>query len=385
MIAQLGSTQDKVGPGGKKVHNMHTGIVSQSFGAVSKNMGSTVTDKNSIFGQRKRGRPSDTVLPTGKKTKTQVMVNEHLFDTLTKFYTQPPEDLLPCDIEDWKKKNVNECIPNVTLIVKNWVDADKNRRPTVTYNGPDDKPVTKYLPVKNYFEDFQEDIKPRMRTILFSWLNEVHTKFKLRETTLWASLQICDMFLGITSVHRNRLQLVGSTCLWIASKYHEIYPPLAKDFVYISDKAFNRSDLIKCEELVCDGLGFQLSTPTVYNFLLRYIKVASYKIQVPRHRNRIKWLTLYAAERIILCVESLHFKPNKLAAGVVCSALGMTGRKWNSQLVNYTGFSVKDLSSITRLVRKTILQFDNEKHKAVINKYTHQDRGRVALLRRKSC
>jgi len=39
------------------------------------------------------------------------------------------------------------------------------------------------FPIPNYFDN-QKDIRPRMRTILFAWMTEVHLKFELREVVL---------------------------------------------------------------------------------------------------------------------------------------------------------------------------------------------------------
>jgi G2/mitotic-specific cyclin-B, other len=37
---------------------------------------------------------------------------------------------------------------------------------------------------------------------------------------------------------------VGVTALLIASKYEEIYPPELKDFVFITDKAYTKEDVL---------------------------------------------------------------------------------------------------------------------------------------------
>ena len=34
----------------------------------------------------------------------------------------------------------------------------------------------------------------------------------------------------------------------IASKYEEIYPPVINDFVYFTDNAYSRDDILKMEE-----------------------------------------------------------------------------------------------------------------------------------------
>jgi hypothetical protein len=37
------------------------------------------------------------------------------------------------------------------------------------------------------------------------------------------------------------------TALLIASKYEEIYPPELKDFVFITDRAYSRDDVLEME------------------------------------------------------------------------------------------------------------------------------------------
>lgn len=79
-----------------------------------------------------------------------------------------------------------------------------------------------------------------MRAILIDWLVDVHLKFKLLPETLYITVSIIDRFLERIKVSKSRLQLVGVTALFIASKYEEIYPPELKDFVYITDRAYTK-------------------------------------------------------------------------------------------------------------------------------------------------
>jgi len=90
------------------------------------------------------------------------------------------------------------------------------------------------------FMDFQEDINEKMRAILVDWLVEVHLKFKLLPETLYLTVNLIDRYLCKEQVHRSKLQLVGVTAMLIASKYEEIYPPIVKDFVYITDNAYTK-------------------------------------------------------------------------------------------------------------------------------------------------
>jgi Cyclin, N-terminal domain len=97
--------------------------------------------------------------------------------------------------------------------------------------------------VRPYFMQRQSHINERMRAILVDWLVEVHLKFKLVPETLYLTINLIDRYLDYTEVSRPKLQLVGVTCLLIASKYEEIYPPELRDLVYICDRAYTRNDV----------------------------------------------------------------------------------------------------------------------------------------------
>merc|ERR1712130_947525 len=110
------------------------------------------------------------------------------------------------------------------------------------------------------------DINARMRTVLVDWLIEVHRKFKLSQAAYFLGINMVDRYLAKRQVKRTNLQLLGCTCLWIASKYHEIYAPEMDDFVYISDNAFSTEELTAMEVEVLKTLGFELTVPTVMNY-----------------------------------------------------------------------------------------------------------------------
>lgn len=92
-----------------------------------------------------------------------------------------------------------------------------------------------------------------MRSILIDWLVEVHLKFKLVPESLYLTVNLIDRYLEREQVHRSKLQLLGVTAMLIACKYEEIYPPIVKDFVYITDNAYTKEEILEQERimLVC--------------------------------------------------------------------------------------------------------------------------------------
>ena len=60
----------------------------------------------------------------------------------------------------------------------------------------------------------------RMRAILVDWLVDVHNQFQLKDETLSLAIRLLDDYLATTDdVNKKTLQLIGITCLWMASKY----------------------------------------------------------------------------------------------------------------------------------------------------------------------
>ena len=61
----------------------------------------------------------------------------------------------------------------------------------------------------------------------------------------------------------------------IASKYEEIYAPEVRDFVYITDKAYTREEILAMESSMLATLDFNITAPSSYRFLERFTKITS--------------------------------------------------------------------------------------------------------------
>lgn len=73
---------------------------------------------------------------------------------------------------------------------------------------------------------------------------------------------------------RSKLQLVGATTMYIASKFEEIFPPEIADFTYITDDTYTKAQIVQMERLILKVLDFKLGAPTTHTFLLRYLKAS---------------------------------------------------------------------------------------------------------------
>lgn len=263
----------------------------------------------------------------------------------------------------------------------------------------------------DYFKFIQSDLKPRMRTILCGWLTEVASKLRLKDLVLWTTFDLIDRYLATTEVKRNDFQLLGCAAMWVASKYHEIYPPAGADLVYMSDGAFDKEQLIRMEAALCDELDYDFTGVNAYQHLERFTNIAiqgfapcAHK-ELDRHMKedptstnvsplvkkakRIKFLARYSMERYNLHPNSVGRPEKHIAAMALYTALCLTSNKWTKDLEKATGLTGIDLreekfiGGSFKEHKKVVLDFGQEQHRAIIRKYKLPEFGSVSTLRKK--
>ena len=92
--------------------------------------------------------------------------------------------------------------------------------------------------------------------------------------TLFLTVNLIDRYLEKKQIMRTRLQLLAVAALLIASKYEEIYVPEISDFVFITDKAYTKEEILEMESSILRTLEFNITVPSSYRFLQRFCKVA---------------------------------------------------------------------------------------------------------------
>ncbi|CAI4213673.1 unnamed protein product [Parascedosporium putredinis] len=123
----------------------------------------------------------------------------------------------------------------------------------------------KTIPNPNYM-DHQDELEWKMRGILIDWLIEVHTRFHLLPETLFLAVNIIDRFLSQKVVQLDRLQLVGITAMFIASKYEEVLSPHVANFSHVADDGFSEAEILAAERFILSTLNYDLSYPNPMNF-----------------------------------------------------------------------------------------------------------------------
>ncbi|XP_024985204.1 cyclin-A2-1-like [Cynara cardunculus var. scolymus] len=238
----------------------------------------------------------------------------------------------------------------------------------------------KWRPSADYMKTVQRDITQEMRGILIDWLVEVSEEYRLASETLYLTVALIDRYLSKMYIEKQRLQLLGITCMLIASKYEEISAPRVEDFCFITDGTYTRQEVLDMERQVLDILSFHLSVPTVKKFLRRFILAAqsSYKVPV----IELEFLANYLAELTLTEYGFLKFLPSLIAASAVFLAkwtLDQIEHPWNPTLEHYTNYKASDLKA-TVLALQDLQLNDAAPLRAIRQKYRQKQFKSVATL-----
>ncbi|KAH9545560.1 hypothetical protein CY35_12G054000 [Sphagnum magellanicum] len=202
----------------------------------------------------------------------------------------------------------------------------------------------KRRPSSDFMESLQQDINKSMRGILIDWLVEVAEEYKLVPDTLYYTISYIDRFLSSNVVPRQRLQLLGVSCMLIAAKYEEICSPQVEEFCYITDNTYCREEVLEMERKVLNELNFELTTPTTKSFLRRFIRAAQAGYKAPS--LSLEFLGNFLAELTLMEYSFLPYLPSLIAASAVFMAkltLDSSRHPWDSTLQHYTGYKPSEL------------------------------------------
>ncbi|KAF9616823.1 hypothetical protein IFM89_032673 [Coptis chinensis] len=236
-------------------------------------------------------------------------------------------------------------------------------------------------PTSNFMETMQRDITQTMRGILIDWLVEVTEEYKLTSDTLYLTVYLIDRFLSHNYIVRQKLQLLGITCMLIASKYEEICAPRVEDFCFITDNTYTRMEVLEMESKVLNNLEFQISTPTIKTFVRRFLRAAQASYKAPS--VELEYLANYLAELTMVEYAFLKFLPSLVAASAIFLArwtLDQSSHPWNPTLEHYTSYKALDLNSTVSALQNLQMNYSGCPLNAIRDKYRQEKFKSVAAL-----
>ena len=228
----------------------------------------------------------------------------------------------------------------------------------------------------------QKEINNKMRSILVDWIIDVHFKFGFTDETLFMTISIIDRYLSISQISRTNFQLLGITALMIACKHEEIDLPKIEDFIYITDNAYVKDEVIKMEEEVLIKLNFSFLYPSPIKFF-EYLSL-HFNFSKKHHM-----MGKYLMESFLLEVKNTKYKPSIISCA--CAYIVMKFFKMSNYQESYNKkfyvldetvekFSEHNIKECAKDICLFVDNINKTNYKACLKKYSKPEQEKVSLL-----
>jgi len=237
-------------------------------------------------------------------------------------------------------------------------------------------------PKYNYMKE-QKEINEKMRSILIDWLIDVHHKFRFSDETLFMTVFIIDRYLSVNQITKLKLQLLGITSLLIACKHEEIDLPKIDDFIYITDNAYVKDEVIRMENYVLKVLNFELLYPSPIKFY-EYLSIYF------NFDKKMHLMGKYLMESFLVDIKCTKYKPSIISCA--CCYIVLKFFKFKNYQESYdkkfyslvtddnSKYSEHDIKDCARDICLFVDNINKTKFLACQKKYSKPELEKVSIL-----
>lgn len=264
---------------------------------------------------------------------------------------------------------------------------------------------------------YQPELTPKMRAILVDWIIELSEHFGFGPSALHLAVTLVDKVLacGPLSMYddddddagfedgesktncflisRDRFQLLGAACTWLACKVEEMNPPSVSEIAYVSDNIYSTEQIKRMERRICNALNFSVIHQTPYPYVYEFIRASRECPKPTCHADSsplFSNMVMYLLELGRLPYSPVTKKPSLLAASAVYVArvtLGIRSKdlsldpqgRWTRTLQYYTGYTRDELRDTVLALHGYHQAAEDSTLKSVFAKFRTKKYLRVAL------
>ena len=224
----------------------------------------------------------------------------------------------------------------------------------------------KIKPIYGYMAS-QSDINIKMRAILVDWLIEMHEKFNFKSQTLYQTIWLIDTYLSLKYIRRSDFQLLGLGCMYISCKFNEIFYPILKDCIEISDGAYTKEDLLNIEKDILKTINYNVLPPSKEDFYNIIAKAFEFG-------EKQYYLGKFFMENSLIDYNMIKYPSSVIA--VACSYIVMkffkieNYKKLYSTRIIYDKCPQKIIKDSARELCFLVKNLNNSEFKAIKKKYS---------------
>ncbi|XP_022902525.1 G1/S-specific cyclin-D2-like [Onthophagus taurus] len=183
--------------------------------------------------------------------------------------------------------------------------------------------------------DVRGEVTPEMRRIVIEWMKDVTEEQKRQDEVFLLAVNYMNRYLSMRTVRKTQLQLLGTACMFIASKLREANPMSAQLLRSYTDNSITIEELLMWEELILSQLKWEIAVVTPLDFLQHIMQ------RVPTESIGIRESMVddHAKTLIAYCMYEPTFwncPPSLTAAACLISALH--GVQWTEKSGKTLGF-----------------------------------------------
>jgi hypothetical protein len=233
---------------------------------------------------------------------------------------------------------------------------------------------TKNRPIYSLFPDLMKKNVNKFNLSYmkrFSFINlfiSFQHELCLKQETFYLTLNIFDRYiqkLNSLEIISDDLNKIAVACLFIASKYEEIYAPYLKEFLQLFKLKYSKREIFLAEDEILSSLNFEILNVYPITFLKKF---CLYDIKDLNHKEKSDMELCFNGAQFFLeiCLIEPKFcelKPSLQAAISLYLARKFllfkngNGKIWNYELMFRTNYSENNIIKYIKIAVETIKNF----------------------------